>query len=425
MNLEKLDGYEFEKLISELVKKMGFIVEQTSLSGDGGVDIIADNTSPIFKGRYLIQCKRWSNTIGEPVVRDLFGVVLAQNANKGIIITNSFFSDRAKKFADGKNIELIDGNLLNSLLKEYNILPEQMMKYNEKEMFYEMANFERDKYLYIKNRIAENKGEKQYYDMMHQFYNSYAFSGNYELNKKGLFDEYITFNELIIDKFCRKGKYGTEEKKSIQYINGFLYLFKGHIFKSIEIFKDLGYFDEMHVLRMLPTQYKLQFEMDPLRERIVMETHNPSKYVIIKNLYLVFQWLNFKHGLDYLENLYENARSNFFVNTNYSGMNNDILDFELVGKLFNCSIRPLYDVANHYTIKHIDSVFIDIRNNKYEKFHVPLDYNIDKGYHGSGYFYNIMYSENKYLPIQGIINNYIRNEEVNEQLEKVTFLLNI
>jgi HJR/Mrr/RecB family endonuclease len=39
MNFDSLNGYEFEELILNLLKKMGFNVEQTPLSGDGGVDI--------------------------------------------------------------------------------------------------------------------------------------------------------------------------------------------------------------------------------------------------------------------------------------------------------------------------------------------------------------------------------------------------
>jgi len=121
MDVDKLDGYTFERLICNLLKKMGFNVEHTVLSGDGGVDIVAEHNQAILRGRYLVQCKRWINTVGEPVVRDMFGTVLASHANKGIIITNSFFSEKAKLFAEGKNIELIDGNSLNQLLIQYEV----------------------------------------------------------------------------------------------------------------------------------------------------------------------------------------------------------------------------------------------------------------------------------------------------------------
>ncbi|GIP45076.1 hypothetical protein J45TS6_35350 [Paenibacillus sp. J45TS6] len=63
-------------------------------SGEGGVDIIAYSNAAMFKGKYLVQCKRWNSSVGEPAVRDLYGVVLSENANKGIIITNSSFQSK-------------------------------------------------------------------------------------------------------------------------------------------------------------------------------------------------------------------------------------------------------------------------------------------------------------------------------------------
>jgi len=119
LNIDTMDGYEFEYFVGNLLRKMGFEVEQTALSGDGGVDIIAHSHELIFKGKYLVQCKRYTGTIGEPTIRDLYGVVLSQNANKGILITNSFFTQQAKHFAEGKNIELLDGNELNTLILKY------------------------------------------------------------------------------------------------------------------------------------------------------------------------------------------------------------------------------------------------------------------------------------------------------------------
>ena len=36
-----MSGYDFEELITKLLYHMGFEVEQTSLFGDGGIDIVA------------------------------------------------------------------------------------------------------------------------------------------------------------------------------------------------------------------------------------------------------------------------------------------------------------------------------------------------------------------------------------------------
>lgn len=111
-------GESFERDVLLLIQKMGFEAKSTKTSRDGGIDIIATNSNPLLKGKYIIQCKDWCNPIGEPPLRDLFGVVHSERANKGILITTSTFTTSAKLFAQDKPIELIDGEQYLSLLFE-------------------------------------------------------------------------------------------------------------------------------------------------------------------------------------------------------------------------------------------------------------------------------------------------------------------
>lgn len=97
-----MDGYQFEDYISNLFQKLGFSVEATDYSNDGGIDLVATYEKPIFSGKYIIQCKNWSGPVGQPEVRDLYGVVMDQRANKGILITPSDYTQQAYDFAKGK-----------------------------------------------------------------------------------------------------------------------------------------------------------------------------------------------------------------------------------------------------------------------------------------------------------------------------------
>ncbi|MCW4012510.1 MAG: restriction endonuclease [Candidatus Bathyarchaeota archaeon] len=123
--LENLSGAEFENLIEELVQKMGFITKTRTRGADGGIDIHAVNNQPILQGDYIIQCKRYSNPVGVAIVRDLYGVVHSRNANKGIIITNSYFTKPALDFVKDKQLELINGDKLVQLLAQSNLLPKE------------------------------------------------------------------------------------------------------------------------------------------------------------------------------------------------------------------------------------------------------------------------------------------------------------
>jgi hypothetical protein len=115
------DGIELEQTAAKLLSTLGLQASTTNVTGDGGIDVVAYSESPIFAGKYIIQCKDWANPVGEPVVRDLFGVILSEGANKGIIITTGEFTSAARRFAEGKPIELIDGDGLRELLNRHDV----------------------------------------------------------------------------------------------------------------------------------------------------------------------------------------------------------------------------------------------------------------------------------------------------------------
>lgn len=121
-NINSLSGAEFEVVCKQLIETMGFHAELTKTSGDGGIDIIAYNHQPLLSGKYIIQCKRYSGSVGEPIIRDLYGVVTSERANKGILMTTGTFTTPAIKFAEGKPLELIDHSKLSDLLNQHGLV---------------------------------------------------------------------------------------------------------------------------------------------------------------------------------------------------------------------------------------------------------------------------------------------------------------
>jgi len=92
MDIDKLSGLEFEKLIYDVLIRLGFRANLTKSSGDGGIDIEAFYDGLLFKGKYIIQCKRWDSKVGEPVLRDLYGTIISNNALKGYYNYKLFFA---------------------------------------------------------------------------------------------------------------------------------------------------------------------------------------------------------------------------------------------------------------------------------------------------------------------------------------------
>jgi restriction system protein len=121
-NLAAMDWQDFEHLIREVFEKefssTGGEVKVTQASRDGGVDAIAFDPDPIRGGKIVIQAKRYTHTVGVGAVRDLYGTVMNEGANKGILVTTSDYGPDAYAFANGKPLILLNGaNLLHMLEK--------------------------------------------------------------------------------------------------------------------------------------------------------------------------------------------------------------------------------------------------------------------------------------------------------------------
>jgi restriction system protein len=118
-NLLDLTPSGFEALVSNLFTKMGLDTKLTRSSRDGGVDAVAFDTRPVLGGKVIIQAKRYKDTVGVSAVRDLYGTMMNEGANKGILVCTSGYGADAYNFAKDKPIELIDGGGLLYLLREH------------------------------------------------------------------------------------------------------------------------------------------------------------------------------------------------------------------------------------------------------------------------------------------------------------------
>lgn len=123
VNLAAMDWNDFEHLIRELFEKefsvSGGEVKVTQASSDGGVDAIAFDPDPIRGGKIVIQAKRYTNVVTVAAVRDLYGTVLNEGANKGILVTTSYYGTDSYEFAKGKPLTLLDGSNLLGMLDRH------------------------------------------------------------------------------------------------------------------------------------------------------------------------------------------------------------------------------------------------------------------------------------------------------------------
>jgi hypothetical protein len=113
-DLMALSPTEFEKLVATLYKAYGHKAQVLGGTADHGVDIIvlSDNDE-----KWVVQCKRYEGSVGEPVVRDLFGTMGHEGAQRAYLITTGSFTAQAKDWARGKPIVLYDGDDLVKLIR--------------------------------------------------------------------------------------------------------------------------------------------------------------------------------------------------------------------------------------------------------------------------------------------------------------------
>ena len=114
-SLRNTSWKQFEFLVAEAFRRQGWQVD-FSLGGgaDGGVDLVLRR-----EGRTaLVQCKQWkARSVGASVVRELFGLMVAEDTDEAIIVTSGHFTREAEAFAEDKPIRLIDGPELLALVQ--------------------------------------------------------------------------------------------------------------------------------------------------------------------------------------------------------------------------------------------------------------------------------------------------------------------
>jgi HJR/Mrr/RecB family endonuclease len=118
LQIEEIDsytGYEFESFLNDLFSRMGFSVEQTKLSGDQGADVVVIK----FGEKTVIQAKRFQGNVGNSAVQEIMAAISLYNAHKGMVITNSYYTSSAKDLAFANNIELVDRDGLEEMIRNH------------------------------------------------------------------------------------------------------------------------------------------------------------------------------------------------------------------------------------------------------------------------------------------------------------------
>lgn len=116
---DRLSGNDFQDFMAEILKANEYTdVKVTGKSGDQGGDILATKDEELL----VIQAKRFSidRKVSNSPVQEALGAIGYYNADRGIVVTNSFYTPGAKELAEINNITLWDRRDVIKFIENYN-----------------------------------------------------------------------------------------------------------------------------------------------------------------------------------------------------------------------------------------------------------------------------------------------------------------
>lgn len=125
--LQRLDSYEFEKLVAALWENKGYSTKVHDQSHDKGIDVTATRGKPGEK--VLIQAKRFTeeNKVGSDEVRRYATLYQQEDDADGVVLaTTSTFTRQARSLADDLDVETVDKH---GILEQLSDEPELVRKY--------------------------------------------------------------------------------------------------------------------------------------------------------------------------------------------------------------------------------------------------------------------------------------------------------
>jgi len=98
--IHALSPRKFEELLADLLSDMGWEVELTQQTRDGGKDILAYLNTDLGRFLCLVEAKHYrrDRKVGVELVRTLYGTLFDAQANSAMLVTSSSFSSDAREF---------------------------------------------------------------------------------------------------------------------------------------------------------------------------------------------------------------------------------------------------------------------------------------------------------------------------------------
>ena len=108
---EVKDPFAYEQAVADLLRRDGWDARHTKASGDQGADVLASRAGR----RLVVQCKLWSQPVGNKAVQEVFAAKQHERADFAAVVTNSTFTLPARQLAATTGVLLLHHDQLPGL----------------------------------------------------------------------------------------------------------------------------------------------------------------------------------------------------------------------------------------------------------------------------------------------------------------------
>ncbi|WP_042221730.1 restriction endonuclease [Oceanobacillus manasiensis] len=104
LEVDKMSGRMFEEFLHTLFKSKGYTVKLTPARGDYGADLLLTGKG----NKVAVQAKRYKKNVGVKAVQEVVSARSYYSVDECWVVTNSFYTEQAKKLARSNHVRLVD-----------------------------------------------------------------------------------------------------------------------------------------------------------------------------------------------------------------------------------------------------------------------------------------------------------------------------
>ncbi|MHB8070617.1 MAG: restriction endonuclease [Candidatus Cryosericum sp.] len=111
-SVDAMEGTRFEEFLAELFSHLGYRIQLVGNSHDFGADLVLTSR----RQRIVVQAKRYGGSVGIAAVQEVLGAVQYYHGTRGMVVTNSGFTESARELAARSGVDLWDRQRLASAM---------------------------------------------------------------------------------------------------------------------------------------------------------------------------------------------------------------------------------------------------------------------------------------------------------------------